>query len=198
MQEKPFGQNSNLRAVVDAIPIPIFIVDSNARIQDTNIAAARYVDGFQGVIDQHFCGTVLRCENALGSDDKCGTTVFCEDCVLRNTVVRGAKGETLLRKRGRMTVENNGKMQEVCYLVTAAPYAYKDQHFVLVTLEDITELTDLKNITPICAYCKKIRNDDEYWEQVEAYFQRHTGARFSHGICPDCLGKLGLSRSSAV
>lgn len=45
----------------------------------------------------------------------------------------------------------------------------------------------LQGILPICSFCKKIRNDKGYWDQVEAYISRHSEARFSHGICPDCL-----------
>lgn len=44
----------------------------------------------------------------------------------------------------------------------------------------------LKEILPICVYCKKIRNDDGYWEQVENYISKHTDSEFSHGMCPEC------------
>ena len=44
----------------------------------------------------------------------------------------------------------------------------------------------LRGLLPICSYCKKIRDDKGYWEQVEGYVSRHTDASFSHGICPDC------------
>lgn len=45
----------------------------------------------------------------------------------------------------------------------------------------------LKGLIPICAHCKKVRNDKGYWEQVETYVRLRTEARFSHGICPECL-----------
>jgi hypothetical protein len=54
----------------------------------------------------------------------------------------------------------------------------------------IEQVKTLKGIVPICANCKKIRDDQGYWEQVDAYVSRHTDARFSHGICPDCLKRL--------
>ena len=54
----------------------------------------------------------------------------------------------------------------------------------------IEQVKTLSGIVPICASCKKIRDDRGYWEQVEAYVTRHTDARFSHGICPDCLKRL--------
>jgi len=44
----------------------------------------------------------------------------------------------------------------------------------------------LRGILPICSYCKKVRKDKDYWEQVESYIATQTDVRFSHGICPDC------------
>ncbi|AOY58416.1 two component system response regulator [Desulfococcus multivorans] len=54
----------------------------------------------------------------------------------------------------------------------------------------LAEVKTLRGILPICANCKKIRDDEGYWDQVEHYVSRHTDASFSHGICPDCLNKL--------
>lgn len=45
----------------------------------------------------------------------------------------------------------------------------------------------LQGILPICSYCRKVRNDQNYWQQVEGYISEHSEARFSHSICPDCL-----------
>jgi DNA-binding response OmpR family regulator len=45
----------------------------------------------------------------------------------------------------------------------------------------------LQGLVPICSYCKKIRNDRNYWQQLESYISDHTEAQFSHGICPECL-----------
>lgn len=48
----------------------------------------------------------------------------------------------------------------------------------------------LEGIIPICARCKSVRNDEGYWTQVESYLAEHTGALFSHGICPSCAAVL--------
>ena len=87
----------------------------------------------------------------------------------------------------------------------------EDQQIVLLFLRDVTEkkkneeektrliaelqdaLSQIKTLSgmlPICASCKKIRNDEGYWEQIEAYISHHSEAVFSHGICPDCIKKL--------
>ena len=52
--------------------------------------------------------------------------------------------------------------------------------------EALANVKELRGLLPICAYCKKIRNDENYWEKLEHYVSHHTHARFSHGICPDC------------
>ncbi len=48
------------------------------------------------------------------------------------------------------------------------------------------EIQRLRDMIPICAHCKKIRDDDGFWESVEEYFEKHTDTRFTHGICPEC------------
>ena len=55
--------------------------------------------------------------------------------------------------------------------------------------EAVEHIKTLQGIIPICSYCKKIRNDQGYWDQVESYISEHTDAEFSHSVCPDCLHK---------
>lgn len=50
----------------------------------------------------------------------------------------------------------------------------------------LSEVKELQTILPICMYCRKIRNDENYWLSVEAYIAHHTNTTFSHGICPTC------------
>lgn len=52
--------------------------------------------------------------------------------------------------------------------------------------EALKRVKQLQGLLPICSYCKKIRNDRNYWEQVDAYVASHSEAQFSHGVCPDC------------
>ena len=53
-------------------------------------------------------------------------------------------------------------------------------------LEDVRSL---QGLLPICSYCNKIRNDEDYWEKVESYIARHADVKFSHSICPTCYKK---------
>lgn len=54
----------------------------------------------------------------------------------------------------------------------------------------LAQVKQLRGLLPICMYCKRIRKDEDYWQQVETYISEHSEAEFSHGICPDCYGKL--------
>ncbi len=56
--------------------------------------------------------------------------------------------------------------------------------------EALDSVKTLNGLLPICANCKKIRDDDGYWQQVEVYIHKHTEADFSHGLCPDCIKTL--------
>ena len=51
----------------------------------------------------------------------------------------------------------------------------------------LAEVKALQQILPICSYCRKIRDDENYWHTVENYISRHTSTRFSHSICPSCM-----------
>jgi DNA-binding response OmpR family regulator len=54
----------------------------------------------------------------------------------------------------------------------------------------LTHIKRLQGILPICCYCKKIRNDQNYWQRVEGYIAEHSEARFTHGICPECMPRV--------
>jgi CheY-like chemotaxis protein len=53
--------------------------------------------------------------------------------------------------------------------------------------EALQQVKQLRGLLPICSYCKKIRDDQNYWQQVESYIGIHSDAQFSHGICPECF-----------
>jgi DNA-binding response OmpR family regulator len=53
-----------------------------------------------------------------------------------------------------------------------------------------TEVRQLEAFLPICGYCKKIRDDQNYWQQIESYINERTGTDFSHSVCPDCYQRV--------
>lgn len=68
-------------------------------------------------------------------------------------------------------------------------------------LQALAEVKTLSGLLPICVYCKKIRDDDGYWNQIESYMAKKVDVEFTHGICPDCANKFFpgvLSKSKDV
>ena len=72
--------------------------------------------------------------------------------------------------------------------ITERMRAEKEKAIVIVELKEaLSKIKTLKGLVPICAWCKRIRNDKGYWDQVEAYIEAHSDAKFTHGICPECM-----------
>ncbi|MEX2283760.1 MAG: PAS domain-containing protein [Gemmatimonadota bacterium] len=72
--------------------------------------------------------------------------------------------------------------------VTAEKQAHEEREQLVRELQSaLAEVSTLRKILPICSYCRKIRDDENYWHNVEDYIKRHTDSQFSHGICPNCL-----------
>jgi PAS domain S-box-containing protein len=63
-------------------------------------------------------------------------------------------------------------------------------HFVLRLQQALENVQTLSGLLPICASCKKIRDDSGYWQQVEGYIMQHSDAKFTHSVCPECLVRL--------
>jgi PAS domain S-box-containing protein len=178
-----------LRSVLDAIPSFVFVVDENVKILDVNKAASQLIGQNPELIINHIGGDILHCLHSMESNG-CGTSQFCKDCVIRNSVEAANSGKVIHRKKHKMEIQKNDKKQEIHFFVSASPFQYNESSLVLLILEDITDFAELQKIIPICANCKKIRNDNNYWEQVESFVRKYTQLEFSHGICPDCFAEL--------
>jgi PAS domain S-box-containing protein len=75
--------------------------------------------------------------------------------------------------------------------ITARKEAEKERERLIRELnETLAKVKSLSGLLPICASCKKVRDDKGYWNQIEAYISDHSEAEFSHGLCPACAQKL--------
>ncbi|MDO9392052.1 MAG: PAS domain S-box protein [bacterium] len=119
-----------------------------------------------------------------------------------------------LEQKGSLTFEMAGRRDDLSELFTEVHASLMDlegKTIVLSVARDVTQrhqqeqarnsllkelqtalgkIKTLRGLIPICANCKKIRNDKGFWQQVEEYVSEHTEADFTFGICEDCLGKL--------
>lgn len=97
-----------------------------------------------------------------------------------------------IRRRLRVQKEEIKKAnEEIKIEMEERKRAQIEKDNLIVELKDaLRKVKALSGLLPICASCKKIRDDKGYWNQIEAYIRDHSEAEFSHGMCPECLKKL--------
>jgi hypothetical protein len=87
----------------------------------------------------------------------------------------------------------HGTEKSVAFLIDITEHKQAEEErerLILELQEALSQVKTLSGLLPICASCKKIRNDEGYWEQMEIYISEHSEVDFSHGICPECAQKL--------
>jgi PAS domain-containing protein len=183
--------NDFVGTILDAMPLPVFVVDDDVKIIDANQTASQMLGKDPTMIFRRRAGEILHCVHSKEAAEGCGTAPACEECIVRNSVSASFRDHKTVRQKARMELVEEGKgIKEIYLLVTAAPFEYHGKEFVLLILQDMSELMKLKRILPICSFCKKIRDDDQYWHSVEQYFNEHIDQEFSHGVCPECAEKF--------
>ncbi len=176
--------------VLDAVPSPIFVVDEDVRIIGFNRAASKMLAQEPELVIRRRAGELLHCVHSTEALEGCGRAEFCKDCIVRNSVNKSVRGHEVVRQRAGMELVKGDKVANIYLLVTTAPFKYQEQMFVLLILEDISELMEMKSLIPICSNCKNIWIDESHWQSVERYLKEHLDLNFTHGICPECTKKL--------
>jgi DNA-binding NtrC family response regulator len=92
-------------------------------------------------------------------------------------LVKGAIDAQLLERSIRYALERRRAQEE-------------RERLIAQLQEALANIKALRGMLPICASCKKIRDDSGYWNQIETYIRAHADVEFSHGLCPDCTGRL--------
>lgn len=182
-----FTKNTYYRTILDSIPIPVLVVDSDVRIRDLNDVALRFCCQAKEAIYRQRGGEVLHCLHSVDVPEGCGRGPYCENCVIRGSVTACLQGQTVNRKRTRLEFVEGPSRKPMELLITASPIPDSGEPLALLMIEDVTELLSLRALVPICMKCKKIRDDEQYWRGLEEYFHDQIGVDFSHGICPACV-----------
>lgn len=99
--------------------------------------------------------------------------------------------EDLDRKVRERTAELLNANEALKEEVTQRRKAEEEREKLIRELQDaLAEVKTLSGLLPICASCKKIRDDNGYWSQIEEYIRKHSDAEFTHGLCPECAAEL--------
>ncbi len=189
MMQEVLIRDALYQRVFEAIPIPVLIVDDDVRILGYNRAAAPLLgDKPESVLRQR-AGEVLHCIHAYEAPGGCGRAEFCRQCIIRASVGRAFLGQTTSRTHTKMALESGEETTQFHLLITASPLPDHEREMAILLLEDVSELVALRGMLPICAGCKKIRDDTDYWHDVADYFGEHLAVEFTHGLCPECVAK---------
>ena len=175
--------------MIDAMPNPVFLVDRDVSIIGLNQASQQFIGADAELILKHPAGEVLHCINASEAEGGCGRALACQDCLIRNSVKRAFDQKGVYRERVKMEILANDRTEEIAVSIIASAFSYNGGDYVLLQLENITELMELRELIPICSGCHDIRVDDEYWQKVDYYLTKNFSLKFSHGLCPDCVKK---------
>lgn len=191
------------QSILEALPIPTFVVDADVRIIHANPAALEFLQKYPDEILLHRGGEVLKCINSAMSPGGCGRSENCRFCVIRGSVGESIHGGHVRRRKHVLKQSGDEGQKLVHLLVTTSPLRSDngkdkgvqsiepdDTSFALLMFEDITELIQLRGIIPVCAWCKKVRDDSDLWQNVEDYFSSRLDVDFTHSICHECAEKV--------
>jgi PAS domain S-box-containing protein len=96
--------------------------------------------------------------------------------------------ESLVEERSSELIQLNEELHED---IVRRSFVEREREKLISDLrEALAKIKILTGLLPMCAWCKKVRDDKGYWQKVETYIQEHSEASFTHGICPDCLKKV--------
>lgn len=183
--------------LIDALPHLVFVVDEDVRILMANATGLTALGGDFGRIHHHRAGQAFSCLNAHATPGGCGCADLCRDCAVRNGVKAAYQGNRTFRHRTKMTLKTDQGTSDVYIRVTAGPLEMDGQRRALLTLEDVSDVIDIKGLVPICAHCKKIRVESQFWQRVEEFFTKRLDVNFTHGLCPECMEQYFPGMSTA-
>lgn len=199
-----------LSLILDHVPLVTMIVDRERKVRKISRSFLQKDDRKADTLKGLYSGNILRCVHHLEDERGCGYGSECQTCVFRNTVLDTlSTGQSHHQVEIQMSLLNDSPEEKTLLVSTAL--LENSSGNAIVFVEDVTRqrkaenqqqamiqqlqkalenVKQLSGLVPICASCKKIRDDKGYWKQIESYIADHSEAVFSHGICPECREKL--------
>lgn len=184
LEMKLFDSVEFCLALLGTIPVPIFIVNKAGRV--ITLSSGRLGSDVSELICSHVAG------EANGSGQWTVPANPPADCIFCSTVAKVVATGKKASAKGEWIVSNpDGKPVSMIVVLHAAPANIKDEDFILVAVEDQTEVEKLRGLLPICMECNKIHDmDSGRWVRIDQYVTDRSPAKFSHGLCPQCAERL--------
>lgn len=184
----PGSSGGLVEALFDAYPAATLLVDADVRVEHINDSARQLLGSVSNLNRRG--GELLHCVHSDEHPQGCGHAKACEDCVVRGSVAAALGSGAVRRKRAFMQVkEADGQVSEVYLLVSAAPLQVEGRQLCIVTLEDVTELVNLRSVVSLCAHCSRVRSGQGAWQRMESFLKDRLDLDCSHSICEECLDR---------
>lgn len=165
-------------ALLGALPLPIFMVDETGSCHTLSDLNSPAMKKLENLLPSHG-GNVWKLD-MTEADSPFVQAVQKARKDNRSTTVKG-------KWKYKKTLVNN----ELMLVIHATPAQISGKQYIIVAVEDTTELERLKGLLPICMQCSKIYNDKtSNWDRIDTYISSRTTADFSHGLCPECLKEM--------
>lgn len=181
--------------LLKTLPLALMIVNNAVKIEIINEAAQKKFNISNEEAYLKKCGDILKCINA-DTPEGCGRCIVCQKCILRKSVLEALKGNVISRNKGTFHIIHQGEVRVMTLLVTAAPISYEKKNMVIVIAEDISLITQLQGLIPICSVCHRISDEKGEWMVLEEYLMKNSEAELTHDICPVCSEKMRLRHAS--
>jgi len=179
-----------LKTVLDTVQAGIMVIDPETHtVVGVNAAAGRML----GAPREQILGTPCHRYMCRNESNHCPVTDFGETMNNAERVLLTVDNETvpILKTVVSVTLEGRKHFLESFLDITQRKEAEEERERLIRELQEaLAEVKTLSGLLPICAACKRIRDDGGYWQQIEAYIRDHSEAEFSHSVCPECARRL--------
>ncbi len=179
-----------LKTVLDTIQAGIVVIDPETHIiVGVNAAAGKMV----GAPREQILGSVCYKYICPAEEGRCPVTDPGQNLDTAEGVLLTASGKRVpvLKTVGSVILAGREHLLESFLDIAERKKAEEERERLIGELQEaLARVKTLSGLLPICASCKKIRNDQGYWQQIEAYIRDHSEAEFSHSVCPECAKRL--------
>lgn len=176
-------------SILNALPSPLFVVDSDVRIVSFNQAASALLGEAPERALTTRSGEAMHCIHATDAIGGCGASEACATCVIRTSVGMSCREGGVVRRPQRMRLVGPEGARDVYLLVTTNRLPETAPSLVVLVLQDIGELVSTQGLIPICMHCGRVRDRSKDWQPMESYLKDHLDLEVTHGLCPECFAK---------
>ncbi|MGI6227984.1 MAG: hypothetical protein ACOYJ1_17250, partial [Peptococcales bacterium] len=172
------------------LPQIALILDKNRKIIGLNELGQKALNISEEQALIKMPGDIFHCVYVELSNRECGSNKGCEKCPCNYVISKALLSNKSVRLKGTIAIkEKDDSLKYLNVLISASPINYNDQRYLILTLEDISNITQIQGMVSICANCKNLL-DRDHWKRLEKYIEDNTGAMATHTICPECIRSL--------